>query len=80
MFLVLLSYYYYNDGEILIQYSALENLLLNFSAVSLVDFTNVCTRSVVLKLRQVKRERKKIEQLVQDLISLMTTNKVKTKN
>ena len=42
------------------------------AVVSLVDFTNVCTPSLVLELRRVKRERKeKIEQLMQDLISLL---------
>ena len=42
------------------------------AAVSLVVLTNVCTPSVVLELRRVERERKeKIEQLVQDLISLL---------
>ena len=42
------------------------------SAVSVVDFDQVCNPATVLELRRVEKERKeKIEQVIQDLISLI---------
>ena len=42
------------------------------SAVSIVDFDQVCSSATVLELKRVEKERKeKIEQLIQDLISLI---------
>ena len=42
------------------------------SAVSIVDFDQVCSSATVLELKRVEKERKeKIEQLTQDLISLI---------
>ena len=42
------------------------------SAVSMVDFDQVCNPATVLELRRVEKERKeKIEQIMKDLISLL---------
>ena len=42
------------------------------SAVSMVDFDQVCNPATVLELRKVEKERKeKIEQIVKDLVSLL---------
>ena len=42
------------------------------SAASVVDFDQVCNPATVLELRRVEKERKeKIEQVIQDLISLI---------
>ena len=42
------------------------------AAVSVVDFDQVCNPATVLELRRVEKERKeKIEQVIQDLISLI---------
>ena len=42
------------------------------AAVSMVDFDQVCNPATVLELRRVEKERKeKIEQVIQDLISLI---------
>ena len=43
-----------------------------YAAVSVVDFDQVCNPATVLELRRVEKERKeKIEQVIQDLISLI---------
>ena len=42
------------------------------SAVSIVDFDQVCSPATVLELKRVEKERKeKIEQLIEDLVSLL---------
>ena len=41
-------------------------------AVSMVDFDQICNPATILELRRVEKERKeKIEQIVQDLISVL---------
>ena len=42
------------------------------STVSIVDFEQICSPATVLKLKRIEKERKeKIEQLIEDLVSLL---------
>ena len=59
----------------LIQYKVIRDFAFQCelcSAVSVVDFDQVCNPATVLELRRVEKERKeKIKQVIQDLISLI---------